>query len=190
MKKVYDLPIVYHVNKNNNEETATIQSKQRVAILCVFKGTVSGLLMTGMVSFRPKQRTGPFFKFYRCSNDFILQKMYFSRLMRVYIGLIIVGCLFLSFLLLTSEVQLCIDKSRLACCLFALRVVGAVLVVFLRRKICTILQPMGSKGRYLKKSTKPCWPIRSKETWTKYTPTALLSKSKLAWTARNTLFEL
>jgi hypothetical protein len=33
----------------------------------------------------------------------------------------------------------------------ALRVVGAVLVVFLRcwRKNCTILQPMGSKGRYL-----------------------------------------
>ncbi len=34
----------------------------------------------------------------------------------------------------------------------ALRVVGAVLVVFLRRwrKICTILQPTGSKDRYLK----------------------------------------
>ncbi len=39
----------------------------------------------------------------------------------------------------------------------ALRVVGAVLVVFLQRwrKICTILQPMGIKGRYLKKSRIP-----------------------------------
>ncbi len=34
----------------------------------------------------------------------------------------------------------------------ALRLVGAVLVPFLRRwrKICTNLQPIGSKGRYLK----------------------------------------
>ncbi len=41
----------------------------------------------------------------------------------------------------------------------ALRVgVGAVLVVFLRRwrKICTILQPMGSKGQYLKHCPKRC----------------------------------
>jgi hypothetical protein len=38
----------------------------------------------------------------------------------------------------------------LAACI-ALRVVGAVSVVFLRRwrKICTILQPVGSKGQYL-----------------------------------------
>jgi hypothetical protein len=39
MKKVYDLPIVYHffyVNKNNKEEEATIHSKQRVAILSAF----------------------------------------------------------------------------------------------------------------------------------------------------------
>ncbi len=41
----------------------------------------------------------------------------------------------------------------------AVSVIGAVLVVFLRRwlKIWTILQPMW-QGRYLKKSTKPCWP--------------------------------
>jgi hypothetical protein len=43
---------------------------------------------------------------------------------------------------------------------------------------------MGSKGRYLKKSTKPCWPVESKETWTKYTPTTLLSQHKLTFTAR------
>jgi hypothetical protein len=29
-----------------------------------------------------------FIKFVRCSNDFIMQKVYFSRLMRVYVGLI------------------------------------------------------------------------------------------------------
>ncbi len=40
----------------------------------------------------------------------------------------------------------------------ALRVVGAVLVAFLRRwhTVCTILQPMGSKGRDLKKCPTPC----------------------------------
>ncbi len=67
---------------------------------------------------------------------------------------------------------------------------GAVLVVFLwrwRKKIGTIPQSM-SKVRYLKKSPKPCWPIRSKETWTKHTPTTLLNQRKLALTAGNTLF--
>jgi hypothetical protein len=38
------------------------------------------------------------------SNDFILQKVYFSGLMRVYVGLIMVSCLFLSFLLIISGV--------------------------------------------------------------------------------------
>ncbi len=44
----------------------------------------------------------------------------------------------------------------------ALKVVGVVLVVFLRRrhKICIILQPMGNKGRYLKKCTVP-YPVRT-----------------------------
>jgi hypothetical protein len=76
-----------------------------------------------------------------------------------------------------------IDKSGLAYCLYciALRVVGAVLVVFLRRwhKICTVLQPMRSKGRYpgyLKKCQKPSCPKESKETWTKYTLLTLLSQ--------------
>ncbi len=45
---------------------------------------------------------GYFFIFFRCSNDFILQKVYFSRLIRVYVGLIMVSCLFLLFLLVTS----------------------------------------------------------------------------------------
>ncbi len=35
------------------------------------------LLMTFVVSFRPKWRTGPFVKFFRCSYDFIMQKVYF-----------------------------------------------------------------------------------------------------------------
>jgi len=34
--------------------------------------------MTCMVSFRPEQRTGPIFKFFRCSNYFIAQKVYFA----------------------------------------------------------------------------------------------------------------
>ncbi len=50
------------------------------------KGTVSQdgfwLLITCLVSFRPKQRTEAFLKFFRCSYHFLTQK-YFSRLMRV-----------------------------------------------------------------------------------------------------------
>jgi hypothetical protein len=34
------------------------------------------------------QQNITFQKFFRCSNDFITQKVYFSRLMRVYVGLI------------------------------------------------------------------------------------------------------
>jgi len=81
-----------------------------------------------------------------------------------------------------------IKVDWLAACI-VLIVIGTVLVVFLQRwrKICTILQPMGSKGRYLKKSTKRCRPIRSKETWIKYTLLTLLSQRKLALNAKNTL---
>jgi hypothetical protein len=85
-----------------------------------------------------------------------------------------VSCLFLSFQLITSGVYLCIEKQVdwLAAGM-ALRVVGTVFVIFLRcwRTICTVVQPMESKGRCLKKCPIPSWPIRSKETWTKYTPT-------------------
>jgi hypothetical protein len=64
-----------------------------------------------------------------------------------------VSCLFLAFPLITSSL---IIVDWLAACI-ALRVVGAVLVVHLWRwrKIYTILQPMGNKGRYLKKCPKP-----------------------------------
>jgi hypothetical protein len=47
-------------------------------------------LMICIVSFR----TGPVFEFFRCSNDFMLQKVYFSRLMRVYVGLIVLALIF------------------------------------------------------------------------------------------------
>ncbi len=60
----------------------------------------------------------------------------------------------------------------LAACI-VLRVVGGAILFALRRcwrKICTILQPMESKSWYLKKCPKPCWPLRSKESWIKYTP--------------------
>ncbi len=50
-------------------------------------------LMTCMVSSRPKKMTRRVFKFLRCSNVFITEKVFFSRLMRVYVGLImLVAC--------------------------------------------------------------------------------------------------
>jgi hypothetical protein len=70
-----------------------------------------------------------------------------------------VNCLFLSFLLIKSESNWALIKGDWLAACIALRVVGAVYVVVFRRwcKICTILQPMGSKGRYLKKCPKPWW---------------------------------
>jgi hypothetical protein len=44
--------------------------------------------MTCMVSSRAKKGTGPFIKLFGCSNDLIPQKVYFPRLTRVYVGLI------------------------------------------------------------------------------------------------------
>jgi hypothetical protein len=59
------------------------------------KNTLKGLshamdlaLRTCMVSPRPELGKRPIFKFFRCSNDFITQKVHFSRLMRVFVGLI------------------------------------------------------------------------------------------------------
>ncbi len=37
---------------------------------------------------------GHFFKFFRCSNDFISQKVYFLWLMRVYVDLIMLAAYF------------------------------------------------------------------------------------------------
>jgi hypothetical protein len=66
--------------------------------------------------------------------------MYFPRLMPVYVGLIMLSAYFVFFPQVEYNCAL-ICKSVLACCLYyiALRVVGAILVVFLRRwhKICT-----------------------------------------------------
>jgi hypothetical protein len=93
-----------------------------------------------------------------CSKDFILQKVYFSQLMQVYVGLIMLAAYFCHFCLSQVEYNCVLIKGDWLAACIALRVVGAVLVVFLRRwrKICTILQPMGSMGRYPKKSPKPC----------------------------------
>jgi hypothetical protein len=44
--------------------------------------------MTCMVSFRPNSGTRPVFLIFRCPNEFIKQEVYFSRLMRVCVGLI------------------------------------------------------------------------------------------------------
>ncbi len=78
-----------------------------------------------------------------------------------------ISSLFLSFLLSAnhkwSTVWLFIYKSGLAWCLYCTQsAVCAVWAVFLQRwrKIWTILQPMGSRGRNQKKSTKPSWPMR------------------------------
>ncbi len=109
---------------------------------------------------------GAIFKFFRCSNDFITQTVFFSRLMWVYVDLIMLAGI-LPFQLSQVEYNCSLIKlDWLAACI-SLRVIGAVFVVFLRhwRKIWTILQPMESKDRYLKKCLKPSWPIRSKETW-------------------------
>jgi hypothetical protein len=56
------------------------------------------------------------------------------------------------FIAVNASLRSLIKVDWLDACI-ALRVVGAVLVFFLQlwRKICTIPQPMGSKGRYLKK---------------------------------------
>jgi hypothetical protein len=72
--------------------------------------------MTCMVSFRPRGHSLNLLG----SRGFIRQKVYFSRLLRVYAGLI----------MLVAFLLLCIDKSGLACCLYALRAAGAILVVF------------------------------------------------------------
>jgi hypothetical protein len=112
------------------------------------------LLMTCTVSFRPKYGTRPVFYIFVFSNDFITQKRVFLAVNASLHWFYNVSCLFLSFLLIISGIQLFIDRSVGRYWLPAyitLRVVDAVLVVFLRhwRKICTIFQPMGSKGRYL-----------------------------------------
>ncbi len=114
---------------------------------------------------------GPFyFKFFRCTNDFILQKVYFSRLRQVYVGLIMLAAYFCQSCNHKWDNCELIELAWLAACI-AQRVVGAALVVFLRRwrKISNLHNPPanGSKGRYQKKCPKPCWPIRSKENWTK-----------------------
>ncbi len=109
-------------------------------------------------------------------NDFLTQKVYFFRLMRVYVGLIVLAVYFVIPADHKWSIINCslIKMDWLAACI-ALRVVGAVLIVFLRRWGKTVLQAMVSKGWYLKKCPKPCWPIRSKESWTKYTRLTLLS---------------
>ena len=44
-----------------------------------------------MVSSRPKKGARPVFNSFSCSNDFMTQKVYFSQLMRVYVGLIMLS---------------------------------------------------------------------------------------------------
>jgi hypothetical protein len=44
------------------------------------------LLVTCMISPRLEYGTRPFVKFFSCSNDFITPKVYFSRLIRVYVA--------------------------------------------------------------------------------------------------------
>jgi hypothetical protein len=108
-----------------------------------------------MVNFRPKQRTGHLLNFYLLQLIFNA-KMNFSRLMLVYGGLIMLAAYFCHSPLSQVEYNSALIKvDWLAACI-ALRVVGVVLVVFLRRwrKICTILQPMGSKGRYPEEMSK------------------------------------
>jgi hypothetical protein len=47
--------------------------------------------MICMINSRPKYGMGPFLKLFRCSNNCIGQKVYFLRLRRVYVVLIMLG---------------------------------------------------------------------------------------------------
>ncbi len=80
-------------------------------------------------------------------DDFIMQKVYFLRLMSVCDGVLVLTAYFVIPADHKWSINLLIEVDCRGFCI-ALRMVGAVLVVFLRRwrKICTILQPMGSKG--------------------------------------------
>jgi hypothetical protein len=84
-----------------------------------FQGTVSRdrfvKILTKMYRTRPGR--GWFLNF-RSSDDFTMQKVYLLRLMPVCVGLIMVSCLLLSFMLIASGVYLFIDKSRLSCSLY------------------------------------------------------------------------
>jgi hypothetical protein len=76
-------------------------------------------------------------QFYNAKSEFLAVNASLRRLNNV-------NCLFLTFLLFKSDYTVIVQKvDWLAACI-ALRVVGAVWVVFLWswRKICTILQPM------------------------------------------------
>jgi hypothetical protein len=79
--------------------------------------------------------------------------------MRVYVGFTMLAAYFCHFHYSQVEYICALIKvDWLAACI-ALRVQLTlyILAVFLKRwrKICTILQPMGSKGQYLKKCPKP-----------------------------------
>ncbi len=49
------------------------------------------LLRKCMASSRSEKETRPVFKFFRCSNDYIMKKVYFSQLMRVCVGSIMLA---------------------------------------------------------------------------------------------------
>ncbi len=95
-----------------------------------------------------------------------MQNVYLLRFMPVCVRLIMLAAYFCHHK--RSIIVQCslIEVDWLDACI-ALRGVGAVLVVFLRQwhKICAILQKM--------ESPKPSRPMRSKETWTVYTPLTL-----------------
>ncbi len=80
----------------------------------------------------------------------------------------------------------------LAACI-ARRVVGAVLLV---SGVCVKFAESSNQWEASADTwrtvptPKPCWPLRSKETWTKCTFLTLLSQRKIAFTLRETLFAL
>jgi hypothetical protein len=87
-----------------------------------------------------------------------MQKVYLLQVIQVCIGLIVLTAYFCHSCKSEAEYNCSLTKvDWLAACI-ALREVGTVFVVFLLRwrKICTVRQPMGSKGQYLKKFSKPC----------------------------------
>ncbi len=83
-----------------------------------------------------------------CSDDFINQKVYLLRLMPVCVGLIILAAYFCNSCWSQVEFYCIMIKVDWLDACIALRVVGAVLVVFLQRwrKLWTILYQLDSRA--------------------------------------------
>ncbi len=124
--------------------------------------------------------TRPFFKFFICSNDFVMQKVYFSQLMRDYIGLIMLAAC---------------TKSRFLCSLLVSRVWDTPWVIGLCFPLAEGLQILRQRQPLLVQCKQQASPLLLMNIYTplmisrndKNKQLTLLSQLKLALTAINTL---